>query len=100
MNHVGYFYFCNTKYLGKKDLYWFAPVFLLTNNGEDHKSSLTMLEICKKEIGSIMASLASHDMEQVSKQMEEAEFAATDLESELRSNIFTKYFYKIFLQNI
>ena len=58
-----------------------------------------MLEICKKEIGSIMASLASLDMEEVSKQMEEAEFAATDLESELRSN-FTKYFYKIFLQNI
>ena len=59
-----------------------------------------MLEICKKEIGSIMASLASHDMEEVRKQMEESEFAATDLESELRSNIFTKYFYKIFLQNI
>ena len=56
-----------------------------------------MLEICKREIGSIMASLASQDMEEVSKQMEEAEFAATDLESELRSNIFTKYFYKIFL---
>ena len=59
-----------------------------------------MLEICKKEIGSIMASLASHDMEEVSRQMEEAEFAATDLESELRSNIFTKYFYKIFNINI
>ena len=47
-----------------------------------------MLEICKSEIDSIMESLASQDMEEVSKQMEESEFAQTDLESELR---FTKY---------
>ena len=47
-----------------------------------------MLEICKSEIDSIMESLASQDMEEVSKQMEESEFAQTDLESELR---FRKY---------
>ena len=44
---------------------------------------MTMLEICKAEIDSIMASLDSQDMEEVSKQMEESEFAQTDLESEL-----------------
>ena len=61
-----------------------------------------MLEICKAEIDSIMASLDSQDMEEVSKQMEESVFAATDLESELqlRFNIFyikIKYFL-FFLQ--
>ena len=49
---------------------------------------MTMLEICKTEIDSIMESLASQDMEEVSKQMEESEFAQADLESELR---FPKY---------
>ena len=60
-----------------------TTVFLLTNSGEEYKSSLTMLEICKAEIDSIMASLDSQDMEEVSKQMEESQFAQTDLESEL-----------------
>ena len=98
MNYVvvGYFfYFC----LGKKDCYLFATVFLLTNGGEEHKSSLTMLEICKKEIGSIMASLASMDMEEVSKQMEESEFATTDLESELQLR-FTIIIFKLFYVDI
>ena len=56
---------------------------------------MTMLEICRKEIGSVMASLASLDLEEVSKQMEESEFALLDdLESELRfSSIILKIFY-------
>ena len=57
---------------------------------------MTMLEICKTEIASIMASLASQDMEEVIKQMEESEFAATDLESELqlRFNILQDILHK------
>ena len=52
-----------------------------------------MLEIIKTEIGSIMAHLASQDMEEVTRQMEESQFAATDFESELqlRFNILHKY---------
>ena len=74
----------------KKDIHCFATVFLLTNSSEEHKSSLTMLEICKTEIDSIMAGLASQDMAEVISQMEESQFATADLESELELR-YTKY---------
>ena len=51
---------------------------------------MTMLEICKTEIDSIMAGLASQDMAEVISQMEESQFATADLESELELR-FTKY---------
>ena len=47
-----------------------------------------------------MATLASQDMEEVSRQMEESEFAQPDMESELLLRFAERNFNSNILQNI
>ena len=52
---------------------------------------LTALEICKQEIGSIILKLDSQDMEKLSQEMEESEYALSAFESE---NLFRLISYE------